>query len=395
MKILFLIDKDYNETKGGVQVHLQQIKEILENEHKVYIIKSPEVFHPKHYKNTFFSRIKKNIDKVIFLIKKFAFALGISYESRKFISLSLKKISKINPDIIHIHHLINFPLNFPLKLKNYIITLHDYWFICPRITLLFKNRTPCNKNIFWCPICYFDIYGKFLILLFYILFLFYFAYRRYILKKILAKAKILISPSKFLIKKYKEYEISGNFYHLPHGIKYFQIPEKRKKEKITFGFIGTISPHKGFFLFEKAVEILKKKGYDFKAIAYGENLQSISPNIEYRGIFTREKIGEVFSQIDVLIFPSIWFENCPLTLLEAKYAKVPVIASQIGAIPEFIKDNAEGFLFKYRNACDLSRKMEMFIKNKKLKVEMKIKKPLNINTFIKELMKIYQWVKRC
>jgi glycosyltransferase involved in cell wall biosynthesis len=67
------------------------------------------------------------------------------------------------------------------------------------------------------------------------------------------------------------------------------------------------------------------------------------------------------SGIDVLVVPSIWPENAPLVIQEAFMARVPVIASHVGGIPELVRDGQNGLLFETGNSVDLQAKMERLI----------------------------------
>ena len=71
------------------------------------------------------------------------------------------------------------------------------------------------------------------------------------------------------------------------------------------------------------------------------------------GEFKHSRIAEIFSEIDVLVVPSVWYENSPLVIQEAFLAGTPVIASDIGGIPELVKDKENGLLFKANDDNDL------------------------------------------
>ncbi|MCX5867824.1 MAG: glycosyltransferase [Proteobacteria bacterium] len=98
------------------------------------------------------------------------------------------------------------------------------------------------------------------------------------------------------------------------------------------------------------------QGYSSELRKLGEN-----PRIKFMGGFPPERVGEIFSEIDVLITPSIWMENSPLVIHEASLAQVPVIASRIGGIPELIEDGKNGLLFEPNNALDLQKKIELLL----------------------------------
>ena len=65
--------------------------------------------------------------------------------------------------------------------------------------------------------------------------------------------------------------------------------------------------------------------------------------------------------IDILVMPSIWYEAYGLSILEAFANKVPVIATDIGGIPEIVHDGHNGLLFKRGDVLDLKQKMEKVI----------------------------------
>jgi glycosyltransferase involved in cell wall biosynthesis len=72
-------------------------------------------------------------------------------------------------------------------------------------------------------------------------------------------------------------------------------------------------------------------------------------------------VTDPWRQIDVLVFPSVWYENYPQVLQEAFASGTPVIASDIGALPELVHDGKNGRLFTPGDAIDLRDKMQSFI----------------------------------
>ncbi|MCX7680015.1 MAG: glycosyltransferase, partial [Spirochaetes bacterium] len=92
------------------------------------------------------------------------------------------------------------------------------------------------------------------------------------------------------------------------------------------------------------------------AAEYEEYLQQKYSHgkITWLGYINQE---DFFSRIDVLVVPSIWYENLPTVIIEACNHGIPVIASNIGGIPELVKDGVNGFLCEYNNIEDLKKKM--------------------------------------
>ncbi len=66
--------------------------------------------------------------------------------------------------------------------------------------------------------------------------------------------------------------------------------------------------------------------------------------IRFLGFLRPAELQAVRAQSEAVIVPSLHYENCPLSLLEALGSGIPVLASEIGGIPELIKDGVEGFL---------------------------------------------------
>ena len=83
------------------------------------------------------------------------------------------------------------------------------------------------------------------------------------------------------------------------------------------------------------------------------------PRILFCGRFENDRIAKVLSEIDVLVIPSLWYENSPLTIHEASLARVPVVAAGLGGMAEFVQDGANGLHFEFGNSEDLYRKLSM------------------------------------
>jgi glycosyltransferase involved in cell wall biosynthesis len=73
-------------------------------------------------------------------------------------------------------------------------------------------------------------------------------------------------------------------------------------------------------------------------------------------LFNPDK-ASFFKKVDVVIVPSIWYENQPAVIIEAFNYGKPVICSDLGAFPELVEDNVSGLLFKTGDANDLKEKI--------------------------------------
>jgi glycosyltransferase involved in cell wall biosynthesis len=134
---------------------------------------------------------------------------------------------------------------------------------------------------------------------------------------------------------------------------------------LRIGFIGGLSEHKGAHLLVQAVLLLPGTAkIEVKIFGrtdlYPEYLQRLhriidgDPRISLCGTFPNEEIGSIFANLDVLVVPSIWYENTPLVMYSAQAAGCPVIASNLGGMSEIVQDNVNGLLFQVGDVNALS-----------------------------------------
>lgn len=81
------------------------------------------------------------------------------------------------------------------------------------------------------------------------------------------------------------------------------------------------------------------------------------PAIQLRGGYRRERLAQVLEEIDVLVVPSIWYENAPLVIQEAFATGTPVIATRLGGMAESVTEGVNGLLFERNDVSDLARQI--------------------------------------
>ena len=77
------------------------------------------------------------------------------------------------------------------------------------------------------------------------------------------------------------------------------------------------------------------------------------PNVTYQGFQSGDALQKLVATAKAVVVPSEWYENCPMSVLEAKAMGRPVVGARIGGIPELIRDGRDGFLFEPGNTDDL------------------------------------------
>jgi glycosyltransferase involved in cell wall biosynthesis len=148
----------------------------------------------------------------------------------------------------------------------------------------------------------------------------------------------------------------------------------RNIDKITITYTSRLEEGKGWKDFLIAVKRIVKtsKNICVKIIGYGSEYKMVtafiekdtvlSKNIEILISPSQELIADIYNESDIFIFPTRLPESLGLVALEAMSCGLPVIGSRIGAIPEYLKDGYNGYLFEAGDVGDLSQKIDNFIK---------------------------------
>lgn len=122
-----------------------------------------------------------------------------------------------------------------------------------------------------------------------------------------------------------------------------------------FLFVGRLSPEKGAFVFAEAA---RKAGVAATFVGDGpiaEKIAASFPEARLMGWKEPTAVQAAMRAARALIFPSLWYEGQPLTVLEAKGLGVPVIVSDICAGREEVEDGVTGRWFKSADVDDLAR----------------------------------------
>jgi glycosyltransferase involved in cell wall biosynthesis/GT2 family glycosyltransferase len=134
------------------------------------------------------------------------------------------------------------------------------------------------------------------------------------------------------------------------------------------GFVGTLAPHKGVDVLIRAFRSVR--GADLTLDLHGSltahpgyvaelrRAADGDPRIRFHGPFAEGDQPRVLAAIDLLALPSVWWENSPLTVLEALAAGIPVVASAIGGLPEIVADGDTGLLVPASDVEALRRALE-------------------------------------
>jgi glycosyltransferase involved in cell wall biosynthesis len=285
----------------------------------------------------------------------------------KILRIYLKILEEFKPEIVHFQHLISLPFFLPYVTRakglRTAIGLHDYWYICPAITLFHRDGYICSGPGYRCAYCVGGAAGP----LRYMYRAVKAMLRPFLMRWVLRQADLLLVPSMFVKRKYT----AAGFTPSPVlGFKYGStLPltgvRGRTEGRLRFGYVGGFRPHKGPEVLLKSFSRLKREAelHMFgwgppEDIARCRTLSGGDHRVQFHGEFVHEAAREVFSSFDILIMPSIWEETFGIAAQEAFSLGMPVIAADTGGLPEQIEHGVNGFLFKPGDEAALAAMLE-------------------------------------
>ncbi len=373
MKIL-LVNYRYF-ISGGPEKYMFNIKNMLEeNGHKVipfsvHSNKNIETEYSKYFVEpiggrdaTYFEECKKT-PKVI------AQMLTRSIYSREVEKAIKKEIKEEKPDLVYIIHFVNKlspSVIFGAKEMGVpvILRLSDYFMLCPRFDFIYRKK-PCEecltKGYRMCikrRCVKNSLFASTVRVL---------SMKVHKLIKVYEKVDAFVTPSGFLRQKLIDNGFDKNKINCIPTFT-FSKTDIGEQEIGSYGlYFGRITEEKGVSTVVKAYEKLpdhyvKIMGNDStEEAARLKNYikEKRIKNVEFVGFKSGAELEEIIKKARFTLIPSIWYDNLPNTALESFQYSKPVIASNIGSLPELVRDGVNGYLFEAGNVKDLMEKIRV------------------------------------
>lgn len=353
MKILLL----HNRYKfvGGEEMVVNAEKSLLENQgHKVYLWEISN-------------------DEIVGLLGKGKAAIGCIY------SFSAKRqirkiIDDFTPDLVHVHNF--FPLLSPslydacYDAKVPVVqTLHNYRIGCAN-AMLFREGKNCEdclgNKIQWQGIvhgCYRNSRSQSIAVAAMVAFHWWRGtwenrVNAYIVLTAFQKEKMIMAglpPDKIYIKP--------NYVAKPKAT----LDEKKEQMDKEYAlFVGRLSLEKGITTllnayFQNDLKIPLKivgDGSLFSELQTKVRKVGLDNTIQFLGYQSKSEVLQLMQKARFLVFPSLWYEGLPRTIIEALACSLPVLTSYIGTMAEIIEDGVTGLHFEVGNPQDLTEKMQ-------------------------------------
>ena len=279
----------------------------------------------------------------------YPFQIIYSLEAKRKIE---RVLDAFRPDVVHMNN-INFQLTpsiiDPVKDRGIplVQTVHDYQMICPN-HLLYNLREAntcqrCIRGSKWNCAKYGCIHGSRIKSVIGSLEAVFYRWRG-----TYKKVDRYICPSRFLEAKLQESsdlyrgktEVLQNFIELPA-----QVPEQVAPSGDPYVvFAGRLDREKGVYLLAEAAKLASEVRFVVAGRGAAEEALRGLPNVELAGFLTGGELQKLMARAQAAVVPSIWFENCPLSILEAQTLGTPVITMNMGGMAELVEDGVTGTL---------------------------------------------------
>jgi len=360
-------------------------------------------------------------------------------------------LDDFKPDIVHIQHLSTLSLDLVHVVREkglpIVGTLHDYFYVCPRVQLIKGDRSLCEESnrLSDCVACLADSdkdpllerLGALPTMVRKNLFVprswrgvfSYIAgvatptkplvrmdsiermrHRTTAVDQALAQFQRIIAPSADLARRFERYAEmkEGRVTALHHTVDTSALTFRKRvnlKAPVKIGYAGKILRVKGLEVLLNAVAKLPAglvevdvygapSWSSLEDVVYFRRMKKLAETLPvtiHSEGYKPEQVGQIFDSFDLFVIPSIWYENSPLVIQEAFAAGVPVVCTDQGGPGELVRDGVDGRHFKHRDAGSLASVLRELAEepSKIEKLSANVVRPRTQGNYLEDVLKIY------
>lgn len=286
-----------------------------------------------------------------------------------------KALDEFKPDVVHLNNFqrqLSASIIKPIKKRNIpiVFTAHDVQAICPAITMMDNDKNPCELCMKGKYInCIKKSCNKGSKLKSALGAIEGYYYRNH--KIYTDKIDYIITPSEFYRTKFIEDGINPNKIQAIHNSIEMNDYNVETKDDGYALYFGRLSKEKGILNLINAFAKCNKgnlyiagEGPEKEKIEKIIKENSLEDRVKLLGFLDKEQMTDVTRKCKFVVVPSIWYENCPYSVLETLAIGKPIIGSNMGGIPELVIDNENGFI--YNTVDELTEKMNVLFENEDL-----------------------------
>lgn len=378
--------------RGGAETYIFRLKEELTRlGHEVqcfgmYDAKNVVGNHLDIYTNEMNFR-KLSLDTVTY-----PFRIIYSVEAEEKL---LKVLFDFRPDIVHLNnihfHLTPSVISACKKRHVPVVwTVHDYQLLCPN-HLFYNGKicTACLDGHYGHCMKGKCIHGSLVKSVMGTIEAYYYKKR-----DLYSCVSRFICPSRFLESMLRENLSADKTVFLQNFLEKIPPVEGGKKDYVLF--FGRISEEKGIDKIVSAAKALPD--IKFKVAGSGPEINTLSgiANIDFVGFKTGAELHRLIAEAMFTLYPSVWYENCPLSIMESLSLKTPVITRNLGGMTELVEDGVTGFLV--RDDTEFVEKIKTLYKDSALRKKMQKNCEsvnfMNLHEYTLKLLEIYKGVER-
>ncbi len=290
-------------------------------------------------------------------------------------------IADVRPDVVHLHGIQNAGVFRAVASTGHAVMHgHDYRPICPAANFFYKrSKTICQRTCG--PGCFGVTALKHCMTPRPRPALYFYQRSRWIMKNA-GKIRNVVAPSRaaadrFVEAGFKEKQVVVNPYFCPLA----PLDEPRPApETPTITFMGRASYNKGWEYFIEALGKLPKEVNGLMVGNFGDEDEAsirrlaaqfgCADRLTIEGWAGRDEIAGVYQRTSVFVFPSLWPETMGIVGVESMSQGVPVVASDVGGVREWLQEGETGYLAKPKDAGSIARGVQSILESPERMVKM-------------------------
>jgi glycosyltransferase involved in cell wall biosynthesis len=332
------------------------------------------------------------------------------WASRRYERELRSRLRRDRPAILHAHNLWMRLSPLPLRAAKsaaipVVMTLHDYNNVCPRKWMITAGDRACESgfggrclvsncrgsregwpwlpynNLRWLKV----------------------ALHRQMLKTFV---DVFICPSNHLASWVRRNMGIDNVVHLANFTRPPAAGTTSTDNPQRILFAGRLSREKGVDILIRAVAILVEDHPRASLVIAGDGPEEpklrrqvsalgLEDSVSFAGSLAGEGLTTQYREAGICVLPTLWMENCPISVLESFSNGRPMVATRIGGIPELVEEGLTGFLFQRADHRDLAAKLGLLCNDATRVIEMgrhaaeAFEQKYTANVHLKRLSSIY------
>jgi glycosyltransferase involved in cell wall biosynthesis len=321
----------------------------------------------------------------------------------------LAVLERERPDVVHVHNLVGLCLTLPRLARQrgvpVLMSLHNYWPLCPRVDLFQAEREACPGAAHAdCGACLGTSAP----------------HRAYMARHAAAIAALescdrLLAVSTRVAEIYVEQGVDPALVRVQRigsdaAVRLWEGGGRERRSEPppaepSFAFFGSRVPNKGPHVILRALALMRNAGgYRFRFFgasggpAFDAELERLTrelgpraANVSTRGHYTQDELPGLLAAADVAVLTPQWEDNGPQTVFESLGAGLPVVGTAMGGVPDVVEDGRNGLLVPAADPGALAAALDLIVDDPSLVAELRrgIEPPLSMEAHAEDLEATY------